>query len=143
MRLEPQVSFIVMHTSNNRATREESAGVFRHTGHRLARRIAKLRYVDNWHRGGTALNWELRTSEPMAFVVEADVHSEAGGELKVRIGTTEWNARLPRSGDKNAFTAVRLGEVEIGAGEHVLELRSEKEGWSATRLRAVRLLNKQ
>ncbi len=99
-------------------------------------------FIGGWDREGTTLNWEFRTDEAARFVVEAEVASGGGGTLSLRVGDQKDETHLSAAGqmgEEGEFAFVTLAEVDVAAGEHALELRSEK-GWSDTRLRGVRLV---
>jgi len=95
-------------------------------------------FIGGWDREGTTLNWEFRTTEAARFLVEAEVASTGGGALSLRVGEQKRETHLSPAGGAGEFAFVTLDEIELAAGEHVLELRSGKE-WSDTRLRTVRL----
>jgi alpha-L-fucosidase len=91
-----------------------------------------------WHSHEFRVEYVLKCPAAGRWRVEAEATASAPVRLRVKCGSTETVAPLPAT--PAPLTPVMLGEIDLPAGDCLLELIPEREGWSSIDVRTVRLV---
>jgi hypothetical protein len=115
---------------------------------REARTHGEIKYESGEHRDSLGFwtnpndwaDWEFRVTRPGKVEVFAEVASLEAASIEVRTGKERTRAHVPVTGDYGRFEVVKLGTLEVPAGNAIeLSLRAVKEGWQPVNVRCIRL----
>jgi alpha-L-fucosidase len=91
-----------------------------------------------WHSHEFRVEYVLRSPAAGRWRVEAELSATAPVRLRLKCGPSETPVTVPAT--PAPFTRVPLGEIDLPAGDCLLELLPVQEGWSSIDLRTVRLI---
>jgi alpha-L-fucosidase len=113
-----------------------------------ARTRGEIKYESGEHRDSLGFwtnpddwaDWEFKVTRPGKVEVFAEVASLKAASIEVRTGKERTRAHVPATGDYGRFEVVKLGTLEVPAGNAIeLSLRAVKEGWQPVNVRCIRL----
>ncbi len=95
--------------------------------------------ITNWVDARVRLEWMFHATEAGTYVVHAMVKAEGSSGLIVQQGAQETEIQLHPTGE--VYTDTELGTIEIAeTGNQLLQLKPDREGWSAIELGQVVLV---
>ncbi len=100
-------------------------------------------FVTDWESDRTYLEWMFEATSPGSFEVMAELACEDKSQLNIKVGESEENATIKKTGGMESFKKVSLGTITINeAGRHVIEMRPVRDKWSPINLKNLTLVQK-
>jgi alpha-L-fucosidase len=97
-------------------------------------------HIGNWTDARAWVGWRFQTDKPGTFDLVANVAAEAPVRLQIAVGMQKLEAESSATGGATTFQKVKLGQIgPLKAGEHVIEVRPEKDTWKPIKLRSITL----
>jgi len=95
--------------------------------------------ITNWLDHRARLEWMFHNTTPGTYSVRAQLKSENGSKLIVKIGDEELEAEIQETDGK--FEERTLGEINIAeSGDLLISFRPVQEGWTGIELGRVKLI---
>jgi hypothetical protein len=113
-----------------------------------ARTHGEIKYEPGEHRDSLGFwtnpndwaSWEFRVTKPGKVEVSAEVASLDAVSIEVRVGKQQARAEVSATGDYGRFKIVKLGTLELPAGNSVtLSLHAVKDGWQPVNVRSTKI----
>lgn len=93
-----------------------------------------------WTRPTDWVRWEFHLPAAARYEVHAELASEGGGQFELVAGERKLRGEAKATGGYQRYERVRVGELDLSAGDGKLELRAVREGWSPLNVRGVELV---
>ena len=96
-------------------------------------------YLTGWSRPQYRVEYQLKTGQAGKWTVEAEVVAAEAAKLTIGLAKSPTPAEIPATGPGMTWKTVKLGEIDLPAGESTLELKPVEWAWKPVHLRQLHL----
>ena len=97
-------------------------------------------WLSDWTSPDFRIEYQIKTGKAGKWRVEAEVASPHPARLILCSNKIMTPAEIPATGPDLSWQKVKLGSIELPAGEAVLEIKAVKDDWKGINLRKLHLL---
>jgi len=95
--------------------------------------------VGYWLDPSDWVEWKFKVSQPGTFDISTQIAAMGPARFELVVGDKRLAAQSPKTGDYTKFQPVKLGRIELPAGEVSLAVKPIKQGWTPINLKSLAL----